>query len=330
MSDKIVLSICMPTYNRASHIKRQLRYFESEMEEELIGRVEIIISNNASTDNTEKVLSLYDGKYSWLSINNNETNIGGHANMQLLLSMANGIYIWIPGDDDYLKKGLVKRIVSILETESLTYLYLSRRTIEEQTKTICLEGKTHNIRYNIPINVSQKELANLVRENFSDLKFQTSSVFLRSAVLVYNEEVQVYSKEAGANCHSLFRAIRSMQDGQSFFMSDISVLSGNEITWGDCLVDYLSIYDAEFSRGLVNWGFTKRECNRICDRQLAAAVAFFLTHKDVMRTWRKKGMPGWSIRLIPNILFLGLRKCYRKFGWSKTFRVVDVRLEDFI
>ena len=330
MRDKIILSICMPTYNRAGHIERQLRYFESEMEEELIGKVEVIISNNASRDNTESVLKSYVGRYNWLRINNNKTNIGGYANMQLLLSMAGGTYIWLPGDDDYLKKGLMKKIVKILESETIAYLYLSRRTINEKTNIICTEGKNHNIRYDMPISVTHKELTDLVCENFGDLKFQTSSIFLRSAVLRYNEEVQVYSPEAGANCHSLFRAIRSMQDGQAFFISDISVLNGNEITWGDQLVDYITIYDAEFSRGLINWNFTEKECARICNRQLAVAVAFFLTHKEVMEAWRKKGKPGWSIRLIPNILFLGLRKCCRKFGWSKTFSVVDVELEDFL
>lgn len=268
-------------------------------------------------------------RYNWLKVNNNKENIGAHANMLYLYSISNGKYIWIPGDDDYLKKGLLKSILSILTQYDLSYLYLSRRSINEENLEINCEGKTHCIEYDKPINVTHDQLCKLICENYSDLKFQTSSIFKRSNIEIFENEAKSFSEPVQANCHSMFRAIRSMQCGQSYFVSDISILSGDQISWGENIIDYIAIYDPSFCLGLRRFGFSKNETNRFSKRQMAVSYAYFLNNKEMYSKWVEKGKPGWSISIIPPVIYLLFRKGLRLFGLSKDYSYANIEFKDF-
>lgn len=94
------LSICIPTYNRASHLANCLNSIIScKINSDL--KFQICVSNNNSTDNTEQVvrkaMSLIDIKY-----HKNKSNIGGPRNLLKVASMADGEFIWFIGDDDLL------------------------------------------------------------------------------------------------------------------------------------------------------------------------------------------------------------------------------------
>lgn len=71
---KYLVSICIPTYNRASYLKKCLDSIVGQSEF-LKGDVEIVISDNCSTDHTEKVVQGYKEKYSNIQYYRNEENI---------------------------------------------------------------------------------------------------------------------------------------------------------------------------------------------------------------------------------------------------------------
>ena len=106
-----LLSICMPTYNRADKAYDQLKFLLKETEN--MNDVEIIVANNASEDNTENLLlSLKNIKdYSYIR---NSDNIGIIRNINVLVKQACGEYIWIIGDDDRFPAGIVAKVHSIL------------------------------------------------------------------------------------------------------------------------------------------------------------------------------------------------------------------------
>lgn len=330
MGNDVLLSICMPTYNRLQHIQRQIKYFINELELSGNGLVEVIISNNASTDGTKGFLKEYEGKFDWLRINNNQENVGAYGNMTWLLNHARGKYIWIPGDDDYLKKGVVNNILLILSTNNITYLYLSRRPINEQTKQIQQEWKRFAIDYDRSIRVEYDKLVSLTKENYSDLKFQTSSIFLTENALKYYNESKIYPVDIQANCHSLFKSIRSMQDGLSYFYSDVCILSGIDISWGDSMINYLFNGDPQFVMGLTQFGFKKNDCIQIAKRQKAAAALSCITQPHLFCKWKNAGFIGFGFSLVPTMFYLILRKFARLFGLSKSHSVIVVDSASFI
>lgn len=327
MNKKPLLSICMPTYNRLKHIKRQVEYFRSELKSIDQGLVEVIISNNDSKDGTYEFLESVKDEN--ITIHHNEENIGAYGNMTCLLYLANGKYFWLPGDDDYLKKGLVKQILGLLQQYDLSFLYLSRRVIRENNKSVTEEGKTHCIEYDKPVKVEIRQITELLTENYSDFRFQTSEIIKKEVALSCERECVHLSKMIRESNFTTFRAIRSMQDGLSYFISDIVILSGDEITWKALQIDYSFIADSQFIDYLTAFGFSKSQSRKIKKRQMAVNYAMALLNKDTLKELKKRGYPEWRISLMTIIIRLALRKVLRKLGLSSHYNTKKINLADF-
>lgn len=97
---KPILSICMPTYNRAEHILESLTSIVSNITYENIGLVEIVVRDNCSTDSTENVLNEFIINNPLVNIRyvKSEQNFGYDKNIIELYKEAKGRYIWFIGD----------------------------------------------------------------------------------------------------------------------------------------------------------------------------------------------------------------------------------------
>ena len=97
--EKPVLSICIPTYNRKKYLERQLQSIVCQSIFRNTNEIEIIISDNCSTDNTEvlcqKYFKLYPNK---IIYNRNKSNIGAAANFQKVFTIANGKFLKFSND----------------------------------------------------------------------------------------------------------------------------------------------------------------------------------------------------------------------------------------
>lgn len=123
MENSILLSILIPTYNGAS--KFLDRTMSSIIEGVSLceeGTVEVVLSNNASTDNTLEILKQYD-KYSFIRYFTNETNIGFARNIiRLTDEYARGKFGWVIGDDDVIVPASLPHIVEELKKDKIDYL----------------------------------------------------------------------------------------------------------------------------------------------------------------------------------------------------------------
>jgi len=103
---KPLLSICIPTYNRAGYLKECLESIVCQFEDRDIYRqVEIIISDNASEDNTGEVVRYYQENFDNISYHKHETNLGYDKNVESVITLAKGDFIWTLSDDEYIKPG---------------------------------------------------------------------------------------------------------------------------------------------------------------------------------------------------------------------------------
>ena len=114
----MLLSICLPTYNRREQAERQLNFLLEDASLFLGVDVEILVSNNASPDGTDDVIKDIRVKNDKFQYFLQEENIGAIANIAFLAKKACGKYIWITGDDDILRPGTVERVVKILKEYS--------------------------------------------------------------------------------------------------------------------------------------------------------------------------------------------------------------------
>ncbi len=119
----LTLSICIPTYNRSEYLNSQLeKLFFQISENKLFGDVEVIVSNNASHDDTSEIIKKYLD--AGLVYHEQTENIGPDANFFTLFNMAKGKYVWLLGDDDDFTGDVIPFIINSLNNKNIDYLYL--------------------------------------------------------------------------------------------------------------------------------------------------------------------------------------------------------------
>lgn len=94
-----LLSICIPTYNRCEILQRSLKHYFAAPECD--DTVEIIVSDNASTDDTQKICERLAADYHNFQYYRNEENVRDE-NFCIVLDYANGEYIKLMNDSIYM------------------------------------------------------------------------------------------------------------------------------------------------------------------------------------------------------------------------------------
>ena len=113
-SKDIILSICIPTYNREQYLRQSLDclFLQAESYKQYL---EILISDNCSTDRTrEMVLAKIEDTDLPVRYYQNEKNIGGNNNFAKLVGYSSGQYIYMMGDDDIVSPNFLQIVFNIL------------------------------------------------------------------------------------------------------------------------------------------------------------------------------------------------------------------------
>ena len=106
-----IVSIIVPVYNMGKFLERSIDSFLSQSEK----RIEIIICNNNSTDNTELIVNSY--KDDRIIFINHETNIGMINNFNSGLGIARGKYITLVSCDEFcIGEDSLSRRLELLES----------------------------------------------------------------------------------------------------------------------------------------------------------------------------------------------------------------------
>lgn len=106
-----LLSICIPTYNRASYLEGAILNIITD--NAFGDEVEIIISDNASTDNTEEIAKKYTQKHYNIKYYKNEENIRDK-NFMLALQRGNGLYRRLFNDTLRFKERALQKMLDII------------------------------------------------------------------------------------------------------------------------------------------------------------------------------------------------------------------------
>lgn len=112
-----LLSICIPTYNRAKDLKHNLSLLDSYIEaSNAYDKVIVAISNNCSTDNTGGIINEYQ-RNSKLHIEYYEqaNNIGAGPNQVFIVEKARTPWVMLLGDDDYLEPWYIAECLEQME-----------------------------------------------------------------------------------------------------------------------------------------------------------------------------------------------------------------------
>lgn len=107
-----LVSICIPTYNRARYLKTTIESIICQPEF-LSREVEIVVSDNASTDDTYEVCLEYE-QYDNFHYNRNEVNVIDE-NFPIVLSKAHGKLRKLNNDTFVLKQGALAKLCAVVK-----------------------------------------------------------------------------------------------------------------------------------------------------------------------------------------------------------------------
>lgn len=107
------LSICIPTYNRSTHLANCLESIRVSRLSSAAA-VQVCVSDNASPDDTESVVRAAQEGLT-IEYRRNSRNIGIPANFLQVVGMAAGEFVWLVGDDDLLLPPAIDTVCRLIE-----------------------------------------------------------------------------------------------------------------------------------------------------------------------------------------------------------------------
>lgn len=117
------LSICIPTYNRCKYLGEAITSITRQVSAVDTSKIEICVSDNASTDDTEILIAeLQRSTPVRIIFSRNETNLGADANYLRAVELASGDYCWFFGSDDTATSGSLARFLREIEEGHDIYL----------------------------------------------------------------------------------------------------------------------------------------------------------------------------------------------------------------
>ncbi|HCT07440.1 MAG TPA: transferase [Pseudomonas sp.] len=125
------LSIVIPSYNRADFLDQSLSVHVPLARSH---NVQIFISDNASTDNTQDVIAKWQKEYGLIHSLRSESTVGPEANFEKALKAANTQYVWLLGDTSQIPENGIATILKLIETPD-SYSAIVVNLIDKNTTT---------------------------------------------------------------------------------------------------------------------------------------------------------------------------------------------------
>ena len=111
-----LLSICIPTRNRAPFLRSLLDTISKQMREAGLSarEVKVYVSDNASEDGTDEMCKGFHQVLDGFVYSRNVRNIGGDENIFHVRTLAKGRFQWVLGDDELIMTGALKKLICLL------------------------------------------------------------------------------------------------------------------------------------------------------------------------------------------------------------------------
>lgn len=100
-----LVTIIIPVYNTEKYLKKCLNSVVNQTYKNL----EIIVINDASSDNSLAILENYAKKYKNIKLVNNPVNLGVSISRNIGLDCANGDYIYFLDSDDFIRNDAIEK-----------------------------------------------------------------------------------------------------------------------------------------------------------------------------------------------------------------------------
>ncbi len=171
-----LLSLCIPTFNRADCLFQCLKSLIPQIDENISKIIEIIVNDNASNDATQYLMSILVKKYPFLHYFRNETNTGAFRNIFETAQKARGEYVWLFGDDDLILDGALSRLLPYLFRGEFDFFMTNKIVKNNDLTKIVLPRQS-----NTPTDIAFSDIKGLCAQFgfYTNLGFLSTAIFRR-------------------------------------------------------------------------------------------------------------------------------------------------------
>ncbi len=207
------ITIGIPTFNRAKFLKRALKSVSMQT----YNNLEIVVSDNNSSDNTKEVVKEFMEKDNRIKYFRNERNLGMLGNWRkILYERTNGEYLMILCDDDYLiDKYFVEKMVNLINRHQNVVL-------AHANYKILYEFEKNRSEYVVEKPYSEVEDGKNVFFNFIKDKrfFGLPTVFFKTSIL---KEVSAFKYEGikKLNAADVLEILKVSLNGKVAFLKEV-------------------------------------------------------------------------------------------------------------
>jgi len=337
----MILSICIPTYNRVEQLDNCLNSILIAKNKVDNFRFEICISDNNSSKDSYKIVEKYNKELD-IKFRKNEKNLGFAINAIKVVSMAKGEYSWLIGNDDLLiPETLVYLKYLLKENSSADYFFINSYHLESnylkkftnpfnteylelnKMKTISKLIKNKSVPFWEVINpeVSWEFLIGIYLSIFRTKKWMKSTNIVNKKNI---EDTGVWSNFDNTCLHPVIIS-NAFKNSEAYICAKpLSVNLIGEREWGS-LYEFVEIVRIpellDFYR---SQGFPLKKylyCKNFALRNFCSYIFKILIGGD------KKGRKYLDIRrhILKNILFPNIYISFIKIILKKTFNIFDFK-----
>lgn len=172
------LTFCIPVYNRGDYLGETLDSIICQATDE----IQIVVSDNASTDNTKEVVIEAQKKFKNIEYFCWDENQGADINYLKTVELAVGEYCWFLGSDDTIEKHAIQRILREIELGCDIYLsseYLCDLKMKPYTIHHLLDERVEDRVFNFNDDSELYEYFTLAQSQSALFGYLSSIIFKR-------------------------------------------------------------------------------------------------------------------------------------------------------
>jgi len=223
-----LLSICIPTFNRAIYLEHLLLNLLGEIGL-LSDTIEIVVSDNCSTDNTQDVVNGFQAKGLHIKYVKNYRNVGLDLNLRSAVVASSGIHCWLMGDDDAMRKGAVSFMAEHLRIHNPDIAISNRYLCDAELNVVSMDPLMLDTRPTVLFDCNEK--SNLL-DYFK--KCQTtigmfnfiSTIIIRKSCWMQAPEIPGMAKSIFPHVYKIMHILRN-QGGRLLYVNEPTVYARN-------------------------------------------------------------------------------------------------------
>lgn len=231
------LSLCISTYNRAKWLRTSLANIARQIpnpREDL----EVVVVDNTSTDETAQLPDLFRHRRDF-RFYRNPFNVGMLGNLAVTAQRARGEFVWILGDDDLTRSGMIENILRLLLAKpQLELVYMNYGYTSEPTPDNVQDLETFLDAYNVLQSPCPDEEGTVASIAAKTENFYTA---IYSHVYRRDHALRSYCQDTSGRIFSTMRScipttcyvLGEMSNAPAYWIGEPALVVNSNVSWAD-------------------------------------------------------------------------------------------------